>query len=93
MWPGRWDVSVGGHLDAEESVAAARDRELREELGVVEVDEARFVDLGCRRTESREGESISRETQAVFLLVDQRPLEAYSIDPDETQALALVELG
>ncbi len=32
--PGRWDSSVGGHVDRGEEVAAAAHRELREELGV-----------------------------------------------------------
>lgn len=32
--PGKWDTSVGGHLDLGESYEAAAHRELREELGV-----------------------------------------------------------
>ncbi|MDF1568022.1 MAG: NUDIX domain-containing protein [Spirochaetaceae bacterium] len=32
--PGKWDTSVGGHVDAEESRKTAVRRELREELGI-----------------------------------------------------------
>jgi isopentenyl-diphosphate delta-isomerase type 1 len=32
--PGKWDTSVGGHVDAGEDAADAAKRELREELGV-----------------------------------------------------------
>jgi len=32
--PGRWDTSVGGHVNAGEDVAAALIREAREELGI-----------------------------------------------------------
>lgn len=32
--PGRWDTSVGGHVDAGESIETALHRELEEELGV-----------------------------------------------------------
>lgn len=32
--PGKWDTSVGGHVDAGENAADAAVRELREELGV-----------------------------------------------------------
>lgn len=32
--PGKWDTSVGGHLDSGESYGAAARRELEEELGV-----------------------------------------------------------
>lgn len=32
--PGRWDTSVGGHLDFDETVEAALYREMKEELGI-----------------------------------------------------------
>lgn len=34
--PGKWDTSVGGHVDLGESVEAAALREMREELGIRE---------------------------------------------------------
>ncbi len=36
--PGKWDTSVGGHVDAGESPDAAARRELREELGLADVE-------------------------------------------------------
>lgn len=36
--PGKWDTSVGGHVDAGEMAADAARRELREELGVPEAE-------------------------------------------------------
>lgn len=33
VWPGRWDVSVGGGVDAGETSRRAAEREFREELG------------------------------------------------------------
>lgn len=34
IWPGRWDLSVGGGVDAGETSRQAAEREFREELGV-----------------------------------------------------------
>jgi len=36
--PGKWDTSVGGHVDFGEEVHEALFREVREELGIVEFD-------------------------------------------------------
>jgi len=40
--PGKWDTSVGGHVDCGEEADAAARRELREELGVAD-GEPRFL--------------------------------------------------
>lgn len=34
IWPGKWDVSVGGGVDAGETSREAAEREVREELGL-----------------------------------------------------------
>lgn len=34
LWPGRWDVTVGGGVDAGETSRQAAEREVREELGL-----------------------------------------------------------
>ena len=40
--PGRWDTSVGGHIDYGEDVLTALQREVREELGITDF-EPRFI--------------------------------------------------
>ena len=42
IWPGRWDLSVGGGVDAGETSRQAAEREFREELGIP-------LDLGTLR--------------------------------------------
>ena len=47
-WPGKWDVSVAGHVDAGESAAEAAVREAREELGL-EIGAAELTHIGTVR--------------------------------------------
>lgn len=44
LWPGRWDVGVGGVVGAGESYEVAAERELAEEVGVVGVRPVAFAD-------------------------------------------------
>lgn len=46
LWPGRWDVAIGGVMAVGESWSAGAVRELAEEIGV-EVDPADLDDLGA----------------------------------------------
>lgn len=41
--PGKWDTSVGGHIDLGENVDRALHREVREELGIADF---RFTEIG-----------------------------------------------
>ncbi len=50
--PGKWDTSVGGHVQAGESVATALRREVGEEVGVVlEPEECEFLHAYTLRSE------------------------------------------
>jgi isopentenyldiphosphate isomerase len=46
--PGRWDTSVGGHLDAGEEWLAAAGREMQEELGVAPGELVHLYDFRYR---------------------------------------------
>ena len=41
--PGKWDTSVGGHVDLGESVAQALQREVHEELGITDYEAQRLT--------------------------------------------------
>jgi 8-oxo-dGTP pyrophosphatase MutT (NUDIX family) len=65
-------------------------RELREELGI-DIDPGALHRLGVRRVVDETPEGTNREFCHVFLVLDDRPLDAYRPDPSEIAAV--VEVG
>lgn len=85
-WPGRLDTTVGGHFRAGESLADTL-REVEEEIGVdARGLELRFLGVRVCANEAEPG-IIDRELQEVYLLCDNRPLEAYRPNPVELAEL------
>jgi isopentenyldiphosphate isomerase len=76
--PGRWDTSVGGHVDLGESVDDALARELREEIGV-EADGAqlRFLYRYLMRS------AIETELVHTWMCVSEGPFQRQASEIDE----------
>jgi isopentenyldiphosphate isomerase len=86
-FPNLLDLTVGGHLLAGEPPLVGGVREFQEELGV-EVAPDNLVFLGVRRNVLVDGEGIvHRELIHAFLVLDDRPLEAYRLQPGEVGGL------
>jgi isopentenyldiphosphate isomerase len=88
--PNKVDVTVGGHIRAGESVFDAA-REVEEELGL-EVGPERLSFLGTWRSERGYAGATDREFQEVFALVNDWPLESYSLDCREVYLLYEIPL-
>lgn len=91
-WPGKLDVTVGGHLGTGEGPVEGGLREIEEELGLRAAPEE-LVPLGLRRSERTIPDGLDREFQDVFLLV--RPLapDDLRLREDEVAAVLRLRLG
>lgn len=90
-WPGRWDVSVAGHVNAGESGRDAAVREAFEELGLrFAADE--LVLLGTLRYQVvlNGGTYIENELHEVFLARRDIAIDALALDPVEVAEAALI---
>ena len=86
-WPNRFDATVGGHYRAGETFTESL-REIEEEIGISPEGLA-LLPLGVRVC-ANEGEAgiMDRELQSVYLLRDDRPLEAFRPNPVELAGVA-----
>jgi 8-oxo-dGTP pyrophosphatase MutT (NUDIX family) len=87
VWPGRWDLAVGGVVTAGESYDVAAARELAEEVGVAGVA---LAPLGAGRYEDDEVRIVARLYEAVcdgpFTFADGEVVEAHLVTLAELQA-------
>ena len=94
--PGMLDASAAGHIGAGEAVLAGGLREVAEELGVAYPAEA-LVPLGVRAVCDRvgpDGRLVNRELQHVYVVRDERPLEAWTaLDRVELDGLVALSLA
>ena len=88
LWPGHWDIAVGGVVDAGEDYATAARRELAEELGV----EAPLEELGAGRYRDAEVAHLNRTYLAVhdgpFSFSDDEVVEARFVAAGDLAAFA-----
>jgi 8-oxo-dGTP pyrophosphatase MutT (NUDIX family) len=80
VWPGRWDLAVGGVVTAGEDYDRAAERELAEEVGVAGVP---LVALGAGRYEDDDVRIMARLYEAVcdgpFTFADGEVVEAHLV--------------
>ena len=82
LWPGRWDLAVGGVVTAGERYDDAAARELAEEVGVTGVP---LVPLGAGRYDDDDVHLVARLYEAVsdgpFTFADGEVVEACFVTP------------
>jgi isopentenyldiphosphate isomerase len=85
LWPGFWDIAVGGVVSAGEGYAAAARRELAEELGI----DAGLVDLAAGRYRDPDVAHLSR----IYEAVHDGPFTFSDAEVVETRFVAVAELS
>lgn len=94
-FPGKLDISVGGHVASGEDPVAGGVREIREELGF-DADPGDLIPLGRRLMVDDGGddrEGINREIAHVYLLADDRPLDDFDLDGCDVAGLVEITTG
>lgn len=89
-----WYVSVGGHIEHNESIEQAMVREVKEELGVdIEnlTEQIQFLYTFYEKMSENNGSHIDREFYDVFLLRGDVPLDSIVMQESEVQAVQYMD--
>ncbi len=91
LYPDCLDITVGGHVPFGEDKdnRSKIGKEAMEEIGIL-LDDVELVDLGYCRFEEKTEDYHHREFQHVYILADQRPLDAYCFNDGEVIGLYAV---
>lgn len=87
--PGKWDQSVGGHVDAGEDYLTAARRETKEELGINIAD---FTEVTKFYYERSSDEGMFRRFNMVYAVTSDRPVKFSRDEISEVRWLAPPEL-
>lgn len=90
-WPGKWDVSVAGHVGAGETAEQAAIREAHEELGLA-LENLQSIGTVREQCVLNGGTYLDNEFHDIFLVRKDIDPAALTLDPDEVAEVALVSV-
>ena len=91
IFPGKWDVIVGGHLEAGEGYEDAALREVEEEIGI-RFSEDDMIFLGKWKGEFRYNGSEIKEISKSFMIAYDGGIETMRMNIDEISELKFISI-
>ena len=92
VFPGIWDISVAGHIGADEEVLEGAKREVFEEIGLI-LEDKDFIKIGTRIHQVNHENGIQdNEHHHVFIAELKTPISELTMQPEEVAGLELWDL-
>jgi len=92
VFPGIWDISVAGHIDAGEAILEGAKREVFEEIGL-KLEDKNFLKIGTRIHQVTHENGIQdNEHHHVFVAELKVPIQELTIQIEEVDAVHLFDL-
>ncbi|MCL2228204.1 MAG: NUDIX domain-containing protein [Firmicutes bacterium] len=91
-WPGYWDLTSGGHVDAGELGLGSAIRELEEELGIsVEVKDVRYI--AGRRTQTEKFGMVDKHHNEYYVAFKDVDVKDIKLNKDEVEEAKWFDLS
>ncbi len=93
VFPGLWDISVAGHIAADEGILTSAKREVLEEIGLV-LDDKELIKIGTRIHQVTHPNGIQdNEHHHVFIAELKVDIDELKIQKEEVAAIKLFDLS
>lgn len=94
LFPSLWDISIGGHLNPEESYASCAAREVAEELGIsVKAEDLAFISVVSIDGQDAHAQLTDREHAGIFLYETHLEEQAFHFQQEEIDRIAYISVA
>lgn len=82
LWPNKWDITAGGHVDAGEFGYQAVIREAKEEIGI-EIDVSSLLFIGCSISNTKKDDIINNHFDEFYIARKDIDINSIVLQPEE----------